>query len=107
VRVLRITPVQQAVLGQDYRRRFAGRLAAALGRPDLAEVVGRYIDEGVAAGVRLERELEGFCRLLLEVDGAGKRPPALAARLADPAVSGDLKVLQMQGAWIDYLEGFR
>ena len=105
--VVRITQAQQQALGRSYRSRLARAIALENGRPDLEPQISAYIDEGLAAGVELDDDLHGFCRLLLEVDSAGKRPPALAARLADPDVEGELKVLQMQGAWIDYLEQFR
>ena len=109
--VVSITVEQQEALARAQRRSFASRVAERLAArarelkyppPPVAQVEG-WLDEGVAVGVRLAKDLDDLCDAFAEMEWGGARPPAVRDRLADPAVDGWLKVFQVRHAWREHL----
>lgn len=108
--VIRITPQQQTALGEAQltvlARRVTGVLISEAGMPngpDIGPKVAAWLKEGRNNGVETELDLARLCLVLADIDTRGGRPRAVADRLADPEVGGELKVFQVTHAWNEHL----
>ena len=97
--VIQITGPQQEALAQMVQDELGLRIARRLGAPREAPAMRGYVREAVAADVTVESEIAQLAQVLREIDRAGPRPREIQAIMADKAVSGRVKVFQVEYQW--------
>lgn len=72
----------------------ADRIFAAAPGLGSLDIVRRYVDEALAAGIRTDRDIAEFVLLMQPVDAAG-RPAHIDELVRDPQTDGPLKLFQI------------